>query len=116
MVGRAADEVFKGEIIPARGQAGFIHWAFFFGSLWFRLRHSELDLNIKAKYSLKRILQQTRITVRHDLTDKIIADFQRDAVGIFKADRFQPADVILVRRVGSMFAAIGFGRVQYVVE
>ena len=116
LVGRAADEVFKGEIIPARGQAGFIHWAFFFGSLWVRLRHSELDLNIKAKYSLKRILQQTRITVRHDLTDKIIADFQRDAVGIFKADRFQPADVILVRRVGSMFAAIGFGRVQYVVE
>ena len=111
LVGRAADEVFKGEIIPARGQAGF-----FFASLWFRLRHSELDLNIKAKYSLKRILQQTRITVRHDLTDKIIADFQRDAVGIFKADRFQPADVILVRRVGSMFAAIGFGRVQYVVE
>ena len=116
LVGGTLDKVLEGKVVPARGQIvlRIAHNGLFrFG---FRLGHHQLDFNVKAQHRLEGFLQQGRVPVGHDLPDEVVANSQRDAVGVFKADGLQPADVILIGGVRRMDAAIVFGRLQNVVE
>ena len=114
LVGRPLDEVFEGEVIPAGGQfiLGGGH-----GSLFrLGLRHHELHLDVKAQHRLEGFLQQSGVPVGDDLTDKVIAHREGDAVGVFKADGLESADVILISGVRRVDPAVFLGRVQNVVE
>ena len=116
LVGRALDEIFKGEsVLPGRNGQFFVQSAFG-RRRGFRLRHNEPDLHIKAQNLLEGVLHQAGVAVLDNAADKVVADLQRNGVGVFKADGFQRADVVLIGCLGGMFAAVSLGRVQYVVE
>ena len=118
LVGRPADEVLKREVVPAGGQRRLGDLAFggFLPLRLLRRRDGQNNIDVKPQHGLERFFQQRRVTVRNDLADKIVAHQQRDAVGIFKADRLQPADVALVGSLGGMLVAILFGGFKNVVE
>ena len=115
LVAGAFDEVFKGKVVPSAGQGTFVQLGLFFFALVL-FGGDEQHLDIKAQNGLKGVLQKGGIAVGHNAQDKGVADLQRDGVGVFKADRLDVTDVILIRRLGGMFAAVRFGRVQYVVD
>ena len=114
LVGRAFDEVLEGEIIPAAGQRFFVQLGFFGFFLFFR--GDEHKINIKTQHRFEGVFQHRRVPVRYNAQNEGIADLQRDGVGVLKADGFDVADVVLIGCLGSMFTAIGFRRVQYVVD
>ena len=54
--------------------------------------------------------------LRMNLADEIVADLQRDTVGIFETERLETTDVVRIGRLGGMFAAIVHRRAHDVVE
>ena len=114
LVGGTLDEVLEGEIVPAAGQILLFQLGLFRLFLFFRGDEHKID--IKSQYRLEGILQHRGVPVRHNAQNEGVADLQRDGVGILKADGFDVADVVLIGCLGSMFTAIGLGRVQYVVD
>ena len=115
LVGRPLDEVLKREVVPAGGQV-VLRVMGDRGGVLLRLGHGQLDLHVEAQHRLEGFLQQGGIPVGYDLADKVVAHGQSDAVGVFKADGLQPADVILVGCVRHVLAAVLLGCVQYTVE
>ena len=118
LVGRAADEVFEGEVIPAGGQ-GFLGDAAGGGLFPFALlgrRDGQHHLHVKAQHGLERLFQQAGVSVGYDLADEVVAHQQGHAVGVFETHGFQAADVTLVGGLGGVFPAIGFGCLQHVVK
>ena len=114
LVGGTFDEILKGEIIPAAGQQLFVQFGFFLFLVLFR--GNEHHVHVKAQHRFEGVLEHGGVPVRYNAQDKGVAYLQRDGVGIFKADRLDVADVILIGCLGSMFTAICLGRVQYVVD
>jgi len=68
--------------------------------------HHQRDVHVKAQHGLEGLLEQAKITVRHDLADKVVAHRKGDVAGVLKADGLQPVDIEIIGRLGHLRFAV----------
>ena len=126
LVGRALDEVLKGELVFAAGQLvrlgrGRGGAAVPLGSGNRRGGravggHHQVDQHVKTQHGFKGLFQHGKIPLPHDLADEVVAHPQGHLTGTLKADRLQPGNVQVVGGVHHALLAVGLCGLEYVVE
>ena len=110
LVGRAFDEVLEGEFIVALRGGGvrlvLLGQHHFVGR---RAGDDEGDVHVKAQHCFEGLFEQAEITVRHDLADEVVAHREGDMAGVLKADRLQPVDIEIIRRLRHLRLAVALG-------
>jgi hypothetical protein len=53
--------------------------------------------------------EQAEVAVRHDLADEVVAHREGDMAGVLKADRLQPVDIEIIRRLRHLRLAVALG-------
>lgn len=110
LVGRAFDEVLEGEFIVALRGGGvrlvLLGQHHFVGR---RAGDDEGNVHVKAQHCFEGLLEQAEITVRHDLADEVVAHREGDMAGVLKADRLQPVDIEIIRRLRHLRLAVALG-------
>ena len=110
LVGRTFDEVFESELVIALGGGGV--GLVLLGQQHLVGRgagHHQGNIHVKAQYGLECLLQQAQVAVGNDLADKVVAHRQGDVARILKADRLEPVDVQVIRRLGHLRFAVALG-------
>ena len=110
LVGWAFDEVLEGEFIVALRGGGvrlvLLGQHHFVGR---RAGDDEGDVHVKAQHCLEGLFEQAEITVRYDLADEVVAHREGDMAGVLKADRLQPVDIEIIRRLRHLRLAVALG-------
>ena len=110
LVGWAFDEVLEGEFIVALRGGGvrlvLLGQHHFVGRC---AGDDEGDVHIKAQHCFEGLFEQAEITVRHDLADEVVAHREGDMAGVLKADRLQPVDIEIIRRLRHLRLAVALG-------
>ena len=110
LVGWAFDEVLEGEFIVALRGGGVRLVLLGQHHLVGRgAGHHQRDVHIKAQHGLDGLHEQAEVAVRHDLADEVVAHREGDMAGVLKADRLQPVDIEIIRRLRHLRLAVALG-------